>query len=136
MRGVRQRETDIELRLRSALHRRGLRFFVDRAPVAGMRSRADIVFPRVRLAIYVDGCFWHGCPEHATWPKTNDQWWRAKIEANVRRDRRVDEQLIQAGWRPVRIWEHEDPQRAVDRIAALVHSGMAGRIEAHHDPRD
>lgn len=101
-----------------------------------MRSRADIVFPRVRLAIYVDGCFWHGCPEHATWPKTNDQWWRAKIEANVRRDRRVDEQLIQAGWRPVRIWEHEDPQRAVDRIAALVHSGMAGRIEAHHDPRD
>src|SRR4051812_24288137 len=95
---VRRRDTDIEVRLRSALHRRGLRFFVDRAPLPGMRSRADIVFPRARVAVYVDGCFWHGCPEHATWPKANATWWREKIEGNVRRDRRVDEQLVQACW--------------------------------------
>jgi len=118
MRQVRQRDTTAELRLRSELHRRGLRFFVDRAPVPGWRRRADIVFPTARVAVYVDGCFWHGCPEHATWPKANERWWREKIESNRRRDRDTDDNLVRVGWKGVRIWEHEGPDDAAEKVIA------------------
>ncbi|WP_420752095.1 very short patch repair endonuclease [Rhodococcus sp. O3] len=112
----RRRDTAPEVALRRELHRRGLRFFVDRAPLAGLRRRADLVFPRRRLAVYVDGCFWHRCPVHATDPKNNSEWWAAKLAGNVARDRDTDARLAAAGWTVVRIWEHEDPLVAADRV--------------------
>lgn len=118
----RRRDTKPEVALRRELHRRGLRYFVDRAPLKGMRRRADLVFPRRKVAVYVDGCFWHSCPIHATKPRNNAQWWADKLAANVARDRDTDTRLIEEGWRVVRIWEHEDPvvaaQRVVDDLTA------------------
>ncbi|MBF6453571.1 very short patch repair endonuclease [Nocardia cyriacigeorgica] len=109
--------TEPELALRRELHRRGLRYFVDRAAVRGQRRRADVVFPRLKVAVYVDGCFWHSCPQHATYPKNNAEWWAEKLAANVARDRATDAALAAAGWHVIRIWEHEDPVAAADRIA-------------------
>jgi DNA mismatch endonuclease, patch repair protein len=119
MTSQRQRDTKGELELRSLLHRRGLRFRVH-ALLPGLRRRSDIVFTRARVAVFVDGCFWHGCPEHGSWPKQNADWWREKIEANQRRDRDTDARLKAAGWTVVRVWEHDDPTRAADRIAEIV----------------
>jgi len=107
MLAARRRDTAPERALRSALHQLGLRFRVDLSPEKGSRGRADIVFPRARLVIYVDGCYWHGCPQHATWPKANAEWWRSKIEANRARDADTDRQLRAAGWTVIRVWEHE-----------------------------
>ncbi|WP_280467229.1 very short patch repair endonuclease [Nocardia cyriacigeorgica] len=112
--------TEPELALRRELHRRGLRYFVDRAPIRGQRRRADVIFPRLRVAVYVDGCFWHSCPEHATYPKNNAEWWAEKLAANVARDRATDAALAAAGWQVIRIWEHEDPVAAADRVAAAL----------------
>jgi DNA mismatch endonuclease, patch repair protein len=114
--------TGIELRLRSLLHARGLRYRVHQRPLKRHRRTADVVFTRAKVAVYVDGCFWHGCPLHATWPKRNADFWREKIEANIRRDRETDVSLTEAGWIPVRVWEHEDAVLAADRITALVRS--------------
>ncbi|MBL1073427.1 very short patch repair endonuclease [Nocardia sp. 2] len=105
-----------ELALRKELHRRGARFFVDRAPLRGVRRRADIVFPRKKVAVYVDGCFWHSCPEHATHPKNNAQWWADKLAGNVARDRDTDARLAAAGWTVVRVWEHERADAAADLV--------------------
>lgn len=113
---TRGRDTRPELALRRELHHRGLRYFVDRAPLVGLRRRADVVFPRQRLAVYVDGCFFHGCPRHGTWPKHNAEFWRDKIETNRARDRDTDARLAAAGWSVIRIWEHEDPAAAADRV--------------------
>jgi DNA mismatch endonuclease, patch repair protein len=121
-----QRDTAIELELRSLLHREGLRYRIHQRPIEGLRREADVVFRRARVAVYVDGCFWHGCPKHATWPKANARWWRAKIEANRRRDLDTNRRLREAGWLPVRIWEHEDPRRAAERVVRAVRS-HAGR---------
>lgn len=112
-----------EIALRSELHRRGLRYFVDRAPLKGLRRRADLVFPRRKVAVYVDGCFWHSCPDHATRPKNNAQWWADKLAGNVARDRDTDARLIAAGWTVVRIWEHEDATAGADRVQ----SALSGR---------
>src|SRR4051794_37394923 len=90
---TRGRDTAPELALRRAVHAKGLRYRVDVAPVRGIRRRADLVFTRARVAVFVDGCFWHGCPVHATWPATNAEFWREKLEANRRRDRDTDSQL-------------------------------------------
>ena len=84
------------------------------------RGRADLLFPRERVAVYVDGCFWHGCPEHGTWPKANARWWRHKIEANQRRDNDAERRLTDEGWIVIRIWEHEAPETAADRVAKVV----------------
>ncbi|MEV0435983.1 very short patch repair endonuclease [Nocardia sp. NPDC050413] len=116
----RRAHTAPELALRRELHRAGLRYFVDRAPIKGQRRRADVVFPRRRVAVYVDGCFWHRCPEHATDPKNNAEWWAQKLAGNVARDRATDAALIEAGWQVVRVWEHEDPQVVAQQIVALV----------------
>jgi len=116
MENTRQQDTSPEVQLRKALHRLGLRYFVHRRPIAGLRTKADIVFPRARLAIFIDGCFWHGCPEHGTWPKSNAEWWREKIERNRRRDAEATRLLSQAGWTVLRIWEHEPVQRAVEKV--------------------
>jgi DNA mismatch endonuclease (patch repair protein) len=118
-----RRDTKPEVALRRALHRRGLRYFVDRAPLKGMRRRADLVFPRRKVAVYVDGCFWHSCPVHATKPRNNAQWWADKLAANVARDRDTDEKLLAEGWRVVRIWEHENPAEAADRVVDELAAG-------------
>ncbi|QBJ96826.1 very short patch repair endonuclease [Rhodococcus sp. ABRD24] len=120
MRAQRRRDTAPEVALRRELHRRGVRFFVDRAPLPGLRRRADLVFPRRRVAVYVDGCFWHSCPQHATAPKNNAQWWADKLAANVVRDRDTDVRITAAGWRVVRVWEHENPAEAADRVQAAL----------------
>lgn len=112
----RRRDTAPEIALRKELHRKGYRFFVDRAPLPGLRRRADLVFPRKRVAVYVDGCFWHCCPRHATYPKNNAEWWAAKLAGNVQRDRDTDARLRAAGWTVVRVWEHEDPVSAAGRV--------------------
>ncbi|MFC9833204.1 very short patch repair endonuclease [Rhodococcus sp. NPDC127530] len=116
MRAQRRRDTAPELALRRELHRRGVRYYVDRAPMKGVRRRADLVFPRRKVAVYVDGCFWHSCPQHATFPKNNAQWWAEKLAGNVTRDRDTDTRLTDAGWTVVRIWEHENPVVAADRV--------------------
>jgi DNA mismatch endonuclease, patch repair protein len=115
-----RRDTKAELELRRALHARGLRYRVDRAVLPGVRRRADLVFSRAKIAVFVDGCFWHGCPEHATWPAHNADFWRTKIETNRLRDRDTDERLARAGWVVARVWEHEDIEVAADRIERLV----------------
>jgi DNA mismatch endonuclease, patch repair protein len=120
MSAQRARDTACEMELRRALHKRGLRYFVHRKPVQGLRREADIVFPRSRVAVFVDGCFWHGCPEHATWPKANAEWWRIKLERNRERDHETDFCLRNAGWLPVRVWEHEDPHKAANRVTEVV----------------
>lgn len=95
---TRGRDTKPEIALRRELHRRGLRFRVDRAVLSDKRRRVDIVFGPARVAVFVDGCFWHGCPQHATQPRANADYWREKIAANTRRDRDSDDRLIEAGW--------------------------------------
>jgi DNA mismatch endonuclease (patch repair protein) len=114
------RNTKPELSLRSELHRRGLRYRVDFAPLKGVRRRADVVFPGRRVAVFVDGCFWHVCPEHSSWPKNNAGWWREKLQENQRRDRDTDRKLQDAGWITVRVWEHEDPVEAAERIVRVL----------------
>lgn len=126
MQATPQRDTPGELALRSRLHTAGYRYRVDASCFAGMRRRADLVFTGGRVAIFMDGCFWHGCPEHGTWPKANAAWWREKIEANVARDRDTDRRLAAAGWAVVRIWEHEPVERAARRVIAAVRRGGRG----------
>lgn len=118
----RGRDTTPERRLRSALHRRGLRYRVHRRVEPDLRATVDVTFGGARVAVFVDGCFWHRCPLHSTLPKANREWWSQKLADNVDRDRRVDSALTQKGWRVLRIWEHEDPEGAADRIAAVVRS--------------
>jgi len=116
MQRQRRADTRPELALRRELHRRGLRYRVDVPVLPGLRRRADVVFPRQRIAVFVDGCFWHACPQHGTSPKANAAWWREKLGANVERDRDTDHRLREAGWTPIRIWEHEDPLHAADLV--------------------
>jgi DNA mismatch endonuclease (patch repair protein) len=116
MRRTRRAGTAPELALRSELHRRGLRFRVQRPLTFDVRRKADVVFPRERLMLFVDGCFWHSCPEHASFPKANADFWAAKLAGNVRRDRDTDQRLSDGGWSVLRIWEHESPEQAADRV--------------------
>jgi DNA mismatch endonuclease, patch repair protein len=122
MRGNQRRDTRPELALRSALHARGMRYRVD-LPIrlaTGIRPiRPDIVFTRAKIAVFVDGCFWHGCPDHGTKPASNTDYWTAKLERNIQRDRRNNALLEEAGWTVVRIWEHEASHDAV--IERVVH---------------
>lgn len=115
-RNQRRADTKPELALRRELHRRGLRYRVDHRPTRSIRSRGDIVFTRAKVAVFVDGCFWHGCPEHSTAPKNNADWWQQKLDANKERDARNTAVLESEGWRVLRIWEHEDPREAAGRI--------------------
>lgn len=115
----RRRDTAPEIALRRELHRRGFRYRVDVAPTGG-RRRADIVFTRLQVAVFVDGCFWHSCPAHASRPTANAEWWADKLERNTRRDREVDAALGEAGWHVVRVWEHEPATVAADRVQAIV----------------
>lgn len=117
MRRNRRRDTNPELAVRSELHRRGLRFRKDLPLRLPDRSvRPDIVFTRARLAVFIDGCFWHCCPEHGTAPRANSDYWQPKLERNVRRDQAVNAALVQAGWKVLRAWEHEPPADVADRV--------------------
>lgn len=119
MKSTKQRDTAPELAIRSALHLRGFRYRVD-YKLPGTRRRADLAFPKARVAVFVDGCFWHGCPQHGTWPKANRRWWQEKITANQRRDADTNARLADDGWTVVRVWEHQSPAEAADRIAATL----------------
>jgi DNA mismatch endonuclease (patch repair protein) len=116
---VRQRGTALELRLRSALRARRLRYRTN----VSLPGTPDIAIGTGKLAVFVDGCFWHGCPRHGTMPKTNRAFWRRKIVRNRERDSEVDRELRKLGWRPVRVWEHElrtSVDSVVERLSALV----------------
>lgn len=123
MKANRGRDTSPELAVRRLLHADGLRYRVDYAPIGG-RRRADIVFTRQKIAIFIDGCFWHGCPAHATRPKTNVDYWTPKLDRNVERDRETTVLLQLAGWTVLRFWEHEAPS---DVARAVVEAARSSR---------
>lgn len=125
MRATRRRDTAAELAVRSVLDAFGMTYDIDRSPLAGIRRRADMIFQSEPVAVFIDGCFWHGCPEHGTWPKRNADWWREKIEVNRRRDADTDHRLAEAGWRSVRVWEHDEPRAAAEQIRRAVDSAGA-----------
>ncbi|MER6590236.1 very short patch repair endonuclease [Micromonospora chalcea] len=122
MRANRRAGTKPEVQLRSQLHRLGYRYRKDHRLdlPTGVRVRPDIVFTRRKVAIFVDGCFWHVCPQHGREPTRNEWYWSRKLRRNVERDRLADQALADAGWQVVRIWEHEDLRSAVSRVRAAV----------------
>jgi DNA (cytosine-5)-methyltransferase 1 len=120
MKAAKPRDTAPEKALRAILEGLGLKYSVDVSPLKGLRRIVDILFETERVAVLVDGCFWHGCPIHGTWPKENAEFWREKIEANKLRDADTDRRLIEAGWKVIRVWEHEDPKDAANKIAAAL----------------
>lgn len=125
---VRQQGTDIEIALRRALFRAGLRYRVSYVVSEQPRRVADIAFPRLKIAVFVDGCFWHGCPEHASWPKQNASYWRNKIETNRLRDADTNARLTDMGWTILRFWEHVSPEEAAKAVGLLV-----ARVKAETD---
>ncbi len=121
MQAMGRRDTAPEMAVRRLLHAAGLRYRVDVRPLPGLNRRADVVFTRARVAVFVDGCFWHGCPEHGRRQvRVNTWYWPEKIARNMARDRDTDARLADAGWEVVRIWEHEDPEVAAARIREAV----------------
>jgi DNA mismatch endonuclease, patch repair protein len=124
MRGNRSRDTLPEIALRSELHRRGLRFRKHQAVIPGLRCRPDIVFPRVRIAVEVRGCFWHLCPDDAVLPKSNLDYWLPKLKRNVERDRRNEAALAEADWNLIVVWEHDDLMGAADEIEKAVRAAL------------
>jgi DNA mismatch endonuclease (patch repair protein) len=117
------RDTAPEVAVRRLLHAEGLRYRVN-VPVPGIPRRTiDIVFPKAKIAIFMDGCFWHGCPEHATQPKSNAEWWRVKLDKNMARDVETTEHLLAEGWTVLRFWEHE----TADGVAQQISVSLAAR---------
>lgn len=117
---ARRRDTAPELALRRELHALGLRYRVA-YPVPSQRRRTiDVAFTRAKVAVFVDGCFWHGCPEHGNQPRSNSSWWATKLAANQARDHDTDRMLNELGWAVVRVWEHEEPHEAASMIRRLV----------------
>jgi DNA mismatch endonuclease, patch repair protein len=132
MRANRRRDTNPEMRLRRALHAVGYRYFVDkRLDLPGRRVRADLVFAKARVAIFVDGCFWHGCPEHCRMPSDPSGYWHAKLRRNIERDQVVRDALTAAGWQVVRIWEHTSIDQAVNQVQAA----LSGQQDARRPPQ-
>ncbi|MEU8347786.1 very short patch repair endonuclease [Spirillospora sp. NPDC048832] len=120
MQSNKSRDTKPELALRRAVHALGLRYRVAKRPLPKVRRTADLVFTKVKVAVFMDGCFWHGCPQHHTKSATNAAYWADKVERNRERDAETDRLLREAGWTVIRIWEHEDPTEAASRIASKV----------------
>ena len=118
MQSNRRRDTSPELAVRKLLHARGMRYRVDVPLDFDRRRRADIVFPAARLAVFIDGCFWHGCPEHYTVPATNAEFWATKRAKNMARDIETTARLESDGWHVMRFWEHEAPFAVVDHVTA------------------
>lgn len=134
---TKRRDTPGELLIRKILHRHGFRYTIDARALPSSRRRADLVFRRARVAVFVDGCFWHSCPLHGSMPKHNASWWKAKLAGNVRRDRDTDRELRSAGWVVVRVWAHEAPARASERVRRVLaaRGGGKGQPPVQRKPR-
>lgn len=130
MQATARRDTAPEVSLRRCLHASGLHFRIDTPILPGLRRRADILFSGAKVAVFVDGCFWHCCPLHRTFPKANAAWWAEKLRTNRDRDRDTNRRLRKAGWYVERVWEHESPSEAAARIAATVRSRTT--VGRHH----
>ena len=126
MQANRGRDTAPELALRSAVHALGLRYRVSVRPIKALRRTADLVFPRAMVAVFLDGCFWHGCELHHTVAVTNAEYWAEKVRRNWERDRETDRYLAEQGWAVVRVWEHENPLEAAQHIHDVVTPRMNG----------
>lgn len=123
MQAIRGRDTSAELSVRRLIHAEGLRYRVDAAPLVGVRRRADIVFRRQKIAVFIDGCFWHGCPEHGRKSfNSNPDYWPSKIESNRARDMETTALLSEAGWTVMRFWEHEESVEVARTIERVVRS--------------
>ncbi len=131
-----RKDTAPELALRRELHQRGLRYRVEYTVPGRPRRRMDIAFTRVKVAVFVDGCFWHACPDHGTSPRSNGVWWTEKLTRNIARDRDTDAHLAGLGWTVVRAWEHEPPEGVADRIEALVRADRDVFNRAHAADRE
>lgn len=116
MQGNRSRDTKPELAVRRILHAKGLRYRVSHRPVPGLKRTADVVFTRLKVAVFIDGCFWHGCPTHYRAPRSNTPYWEAKLQRNQSRDAEISENLRAAGWTELRFWSHEDPLEIAERV--------------------
>ncbi|NUP19427.1 MAG: very short patch repair endonuclease [Streptomyces sp.] len=121
------KNTAAELAVRRLLHAAGLRYRVEYRVPGMARRRIDVAFPGLKVAVLIDGCFWHGCPQHATHPKANAEWWREKLDRNMARDRETTEHLTAEGWTVLRFWEHEAPGDVAVRVAAAVAQRRAER---------
>ena len=121
MSSARRKDTKPELDLRRVLHSRGMRYRVV-YPVPGLPRRSiDVAFTRAKLAVFVDGCFWHACPEHRTQPRANSEWWTEKLARNIARDRETDQHLEVLGWTVLRFWEHENMSSAAGTVERALH---------------
>ena len=120
MQSAKPRDTAPEKAIRSALHGLGLRYTIDTKPVKELNRRADILFRSLKIAVFVDGCFWHGCPIHGTQSKANAEFWLTKINQNQERDAHTNKYLEKAGWKVIRVWEHEDPLVASKKVYDIV----------------
>ncbi|MCX5198390.1 very short patch repair endonuclease [Streptomyces sp. NBC_00249] len=120
MQAIRSRDTKPELVIRRLVHARGLRYRIATRPLPGLRRTADLVFRPAKVAVFIDGCYWHGCPEHYVSPKTNPGYWSEKVARNMARDRDTDRQLEEAGWLVLRFWEHEPSDVCAAAVAAAV----------------
>lgn len=125
MLAVRQRGTKPELAVMAQLDRLGLTYMHDTKPELSQKTRADFVLHQARVAVFIDGCFWHACPTHASRPKANAAWWVTKLDANVERDAQTTRCLQEAGWRVLRFWAHEDPSTVAATIATTADSGYS-----------
>ncbi|WP_393100439.1 very short patch repair endonuclease [Streptomyces sp. LN325] len=126
-----RKDTSAELAVRRLLHAAGLRYRVE-YPVPGMaRRRIDVAFTRAKVAVLIDGCFWHGCPEHATYPKANADWWRKKLDRNMARDRETTDHLAAQGWTVLRFWEHQAAEEVVVLVRAAVQRRLDERTRGH-----
>lgn len=124
MQGNSRRDTAPEMAVRRLVHAAGLRYRVDARPLPELNRRADLVFTRARVAVFIDGCYWHGCPEHGTAARTNTAYWSTKIGGNKTRDIDTDSRLVEGGWIVIRVWEHEDTGAIARRIVHEVHDAL------------
>ncbi|MFJ2934033.1 very short patch repair endonuclease [Streptomyces sp. NPDC087219] len=135
MQAIRSRDTKPEQQVRRLIHAQGLRYRVAAKPLPDLRRTADIIFRPVKVAVFIDGCYWHGCPEHYVAPRTNPGYWSDKVARNMARDSDTNQRLEEAGWTVLRFWEHESPEECAMRITAEVakHRALArskGTVES------
>lgn len=130
MKSNKGRDTKPELAVRRAAHALGLRYRVSVRPLPTLRRTADLVFPRLKVAVFIDGCFWHGCPTHHTVAITNASFWAEKVRRTRERDAETDERLRGAGWTVVRIWEHDPPEAAAELIQSAVRESRARLLDS------
>ncbi|WP_131733480.1 very short patch repair endonuclease [Gordonia paraffinivorans] len=114
------KNTAPEIAVRRCLHERGFRYRIDVKLEPDLRTRADLAWKGLKLAVFIDGCFWHGCPQHATRPAANREWWAKKLDTNIARDRRTDDALRSRGWVVRRFWEHQTPEEIADKIVETI----------------